>query len=303
MDRPISSYSYAQAGVRLALRKCRRGIYSLFGRNPYVGGSHAPSTGEEWRAVRALLEARRSVPVLLGEVPAGGLWNTCAGKYVFLKGLDPFYVRIAAEEQAINVYGLTARDKIVVDCGANVGLFTKYALQSGAERVIAFEPSPGNAACFRYNLADEFRAGRITLIEKGLLDREGEVRFFTPKADPFAHAVAEDGTGDSSIPVTTLDRALEEIGVKHVDFIKMDIEGSELRAIEGARNILQGIRPRISIGTEHTADYFANTAQVIDRMVSLGYDYLCTQSLPHYSPSLRKTMLTPHCVLFNPRGA
>ena len=269
------SPSYARVGARLAYRRLRRSLYSLAGRNPYASGRHAPSVAEEWETVAALLQSQLSEPALLGEAEPGCLWNTCVGKYMFPRGLDPFYVKISTEEQAVNIYGISNHDRTVVDCGANVGLFTKHALSLGAECVIAFEPSPFNAACFRHNLADELRTGRVLLIEKGLYDHEGEVRFFTPTKDPFAHQVADDG--DMSIQVTTLDRALEELGLDHVDFIKMDVEGSELRAIEGARGILKRLRPRLAIATEHTHDYFDNASRVIDLLVSLGYDYLCTQ--------------------------
>jgi FkbM family methyltransferase len=288
-----------RAAARLIFRKARRGLYSAQGRNPLVGPGHAPSAAEEWDTVRALLASQRVVPTLIREVEVGNIWNTCAGEYAFMRGLDPFYVRIAAEEQAVNIYGLTGKEKVVVDCGGNVGLFTRFALDMGATRVIAFEPSPGNAACFRYNLSKEIASGQVVLIEKGLLDHVGTVGFFTPTKDPFAHAVSDGG--DTTIEVTTLDAALEELGIKSVDFVKIDIEGSESRAIDGAASILRNMRPPVAIATEHTDDYYQNSAEVIRKMTACNYDYVCTQSLPYKSATASTMMMTPFCTLFSPR--
>lgn len=293
----ISLYPYA--GARLLHRRLRRIFYSLRGLNPYAAGIHEPTAGEEWKTVCDLLACQSNKPALAGELEAGNLWNTAQGQFMFPRGLDPLFVRLVAEEISLNIYDLTGREKVLVDCGANVGLFTAYALKAGATRVIAFEPSPANAACFRHNLAREIADGRVVLIEKGLLDRDGRVGFFTPARDPLAHAVVEGG--ETSIEVTTLDAALAGLGMKEIDFVKIDIEGSELRALEGAQNVLRNIRPRIAVATEHTDDYFDNASKVIDLIAACDYEYVCTQSLPFKSPTRGKTLITPFCTVFTPR--
>lgn len=298
LNAPPSMRIKTAAGFRLFLRKSRRAAYSLTGRNPLVGPAHVPSSSEEWKAIEALMLAQQVPPVLKRKVAIGSVWSTCVGDFAFLDNLDPFYIRLAAEEQALNIYAYSSADKLVVDCGANVGLFTKHALEAGADHVIAFEPSPGNAECFCFNLEQELKAGKITLIRKGLFDKTGEVRFFTPEKDPFAHQVSDEG--DTSIPVTTLDAALKELGVERVDFVKMDIEGSELQAISGATDVLTRMRPRIAIATEHTEDYYANSERVIRKMETFGYGYTCTQSLPTRSLKYQKDLITPHCTLFTP---
>ena len=49
------------------------------------------------------------------------------------------------------------------------------------------------------------------------------------------------------VSLSTIDELLEEQGVHGVDFIKMDIEGSELNALHGARMTLRKYRPPILI--------------------------------------------------------
>ncbi|MBI3695811.1 MAG: FkbM family methyltransferase, partial [Acidobacteria bacterium] len=56
------------------------------------------------------------------------------------------------------------------------------------------------------------------------------------------------------LPVVTLDEIVEELHLDRVDFIKMDIEGSERRALEGARQTLARFRPRMAISSYHLHD-------------------------------------------------
>ena len=57
---------------------------------------------------------------------------------------------------------------IVVDCGAHVGVFTRFALRQGASRVIVIEPDPMNVACIRENLASEIDAGQVDVVPTGV---------------------------------------------------------------------------------------------------------------------------------------
>ena len=53
------------------------------------------------------------------------------------------------------------------------------------------------------------------------------------------------------LPVTTIDSLVEELRLGRVDFIKMDIEGAEQRALVGARTTLTTWRPRLAIAVEN----------------------------------------------------
>ena len=54
---------------------------------------------------------------------------------------------------------------VVIDVGADLGTFTRIALQRGARLVIAVEPDPVNAACFLRAFAKEIADGRVRLVE------------------------------------------------------------------------------------------------------------------------------------------
>ena len=62
-------------------------------------------------------------------------------------------------------------------------------------------------------------------------------------------AVAEGG----AIETTTLDELVERNGLRRVNFLKLDVEGSELAVLRGATQTLREHRPRLAIAVYHDA--------------------------------------------------
>ena len=145
----------------------------------------------------------------------------------------------------------------VIDCGAHVGVFTKYALRRGAGRVIAIEPDPTNLACLEANLPEEIAAGKVHVVKVGVWKEQGHLTLShsdeNPAGSSFVHKLAQ-GSDVEGIPVLPLDEIVEELKLDRVDFIKMDIEGSEREALQGARSTLTRFKPRMAICTYHIGD-------------------------------------------------
>lgn len=258
---------------------------------------------QETDAVRGLREAMaHPVEQLESDGEGRTLWRTAGGEVWAPKGAGIDYVAQVSLEMRANVYDLSflktaKRPAILLDCGANIGFFSRYAMEAGASQVVAFEPSPGNADCLRRNT--EAWAGRVTILEQGVWNREETLSFSTRNThNPGGHHITE-GEGDLKIPVTTIDLAVERLRLPHVDYIKMDVEGAEARAIEGAAQTIRRFKPIMSIATEHTADLFQNTLDVIAAVqrIEPSYQYLCTEAHPYTSPS-RGLILTPFSLLF-----
>lgn len=145
---------------------------------------------------------------------------------------------------------------VMLDCGAFIGDSALEALALGAKLVISIEPSPRNLACLRRNLQEHTAAGRVIVVEKGVWDRDD---YFTLVEHP-THAVqdhileAHDSSPEGQglrVPLTTIDKLVEELKLERVDFIKMDIEGAEQRAIVGAKNTMAKYKPRLAIAAYH----------------------------------------------------
>ena len=131
--------------------------------------------------------------------------------------------------------------------GAHVGL---VSLQVAARRVgvgvavHAFEPSSINAARFRRNV--ELNAIQdVTLNQVAVGDREGEAELAWDAAgtDYAGSRLTEsgrfsDGSGVERVRTILLDRYAEERAIERVDVLKLDVEGSETSAIDGASSLL-----------------------------------------------------------------
>jgi len=152
----------------------------------------------------------------------------------------------------------SARANIVLDCGANVGVFIRTSLRAGAEKIIAIEPAPDNIECLRRKFPAGDRLGRVVLVPKGVWDKEDFLDLLVDPdnqpADSFiihrpgAKAVAR-------VPLTTIDHLAAELQLPRVDYIKMDIEGAEVRALAGAKQTLARFHPRMALCTYHVDDH------------------------------------------------
>jgi FkbM family methyltransferase len=149
---------------------------------------------------------------------------------------------------------------IVVDGGANVGVFVMDALQRGAKKVLAFEPSPENLECLRRNFPEEIADGRVVLIPKGLWDKTTVVRFAVSPDDQSVNKIIGEGEEIPpgarvfEIPVTSIDECKQELGLSQIHYIKLDIEGAERHALDGAAATLSRDKPRLAICMYHLED-------------------------------------------------
>ena len=144
---------------------------------------------------------------------------------------------------------------VVVDVGGHVGVFTHFALKRGAAKVIAFEPQPTNAACFKRNLKNEIDSGRVILIEKGLWSSGGVLKLYTGgKNSGMASMVLKDSESYVEVPVVTLDQIVDELKLERVDYIKMDIEGAEREALAGSVKTMKNYRPVVMLDFYHRPD-------------------------------------------------
>lgn len=67
--------------------------------------------------------------------------------------------------------------------------------------------------------------------------------------------------------------ALDEIlSGQHIDFIKLDVEGSEISALRGAENIIKNSRPILTVSLYHRAeDIWEIPAQILDLCVNYSF--------------------------------
>jgi len=125
-------------------------------------------------------------------------------------------------------------------------------------------------------------ASRIEIFDAGLADAD------RPR-DP-AHAV-EDAVNpgarlEEGLPTRTLDSLVRSNEIPRIDFVKMDIEGSELSALQGGENALRRWKPGLAISLYHRWDDFFAIPLWLSAM-NFGYRFF----LDHYSIHHEETVL------------
>jgi FkbM family methyltransferase len=167
------------------------------------------------------------------------------------------------------------RGDVVLDCGANIGTFTRRALMMGAATVVAIEPAPNNVESLRRNFQQEIRDGKVIVYEKGVWDKDDFlVLSINDKTSAMDSFVIHEGARGVKVPLTTIDKLVHELGLPRVDFIKMDIEGAERRALDGGSQTIAQFRPRLEISVNHLPDDPEVVPQVVSRRQHYEVEYL-----------------------------
>jgi FkbM family methyltransferase len=181
------------------------------------------------------------------------LWRTPAGDY-WIPSASGDAVIYDLGEQKRDIYGTRVRPgDVVLDAGANVGVFTRKALWAGAAKVIAIEPGPENLECLRRNFASEIADGRVIVYPKGVWDKDDVLKLSVDPTDSARDTFVRPIPNAQfiEVPLTTIDKMVAELGLPKVDFIKMDIEGAERNAVVGARDTITRFRPRMALCIYH----------------------------------------------------
>jgi FkbM family methyltransferase len=136
---------------------------------------------------------------------------------------------------------LLAPGMTVVDVGANIGLYSAVAAKhvGPAGRVISIEPAPENCRILESTLRlNDFR--QVTVVRKAVTDESGEGSLYLCEDNKGDHRIFSLDRQRKRLPieVSTLDAILRDCAVSKVDVLKVDIQGSEARALKGMTQTL-----------------------------------------------------------------
>jgi FkbM family methyltransferase len=201
----------------------------------------------------------------------------------------------------------------VIDVGANVGYHTlAMASAVGSSGTVhAFEANPDvmrllRATMFVNRLSSWVGTGRVNLYEKAVLDKPGIVVLASAPGHFGSGHVFTDGRSYEpaystrvEVPATTLDSAITD-RVGKVDFIHMDIEGSEPLALRGGLALIER-SPGIKIIIEWSVGMLrarGDVGEFVAWLVQLGFRFWLIKAeggLTSIDPSSLPTL--PHCDL------
>lgn len=173
------------------------------------------------------------------------------------------------------------KNEIFLDCGAYTGdtilQYNKFTAGK-YKKIYAFEPNKEFIEDLRNNL--KILDG-VEIIEKGTWNRETVLKL---KSDKEISHITDSDDGNC-IKVTTIDKAVKE--EDKITFIKMDIEGSELRSLQGAIKTIKRDMPKMAICCYHKKDDIIELFRFMKENCNIQYKIY----LRHHSNSSCETIL------------
>lgn len=145
-------------------------------------------------------------------------------------------------------------EMIILDIGANIGYYSVLfadIVEEGTGHVYSFEPTPSTFKTLQDNIyINRFSDTTITLHKVALYKENTEMEFqiYDPKLYSGLNTLGNRDiilNGERLIPEVqkvkciTLDSYAKEKSLKKVDFVKLDVEGSELHVLQGGVKLLQ----------------------------------------------------------------
>jgi len=178
---------------------------------------------------------------------------------------------------------------VVIDAGGCWGDTTlQFACEAGAKgHVYAFEFAPNNLEVMRKNIGlNPHLAPLITVVENPVGAQSGGKMFYLENGP--ASRVASTKVDERYIEcaIVSIDQFATDKKLEKVDFIKMDIEGSELDALKGAEQTIRKFKPKLAICIYHKPDDYITIPKYLSEL-QLGYRFY----IAHHTIFLGETVL------------
>lgn len=168
---------------------------------------------------------------------------------------------------------------VVLDIGANIGVYTTQIARAFPDvQLISFEPVPETFSYLKNNV-EQLGIQNATLHQVAVSNFEGTVQMEVPSyasggKNFYQSRISNNDTmGGGGIPVRAakLDTLVADVS-KPISFIKIDVEGHELSAIEGAQETLRKHHPAILIEvSENPDDANSSAGKLFALFTALGY--------------------------------
>jgi FkbM family methyltransferase len=217
-----------------------------------------------WREVlpsaaagREVTEIRLRNGTILRAPPEVGLWSHFS---------DTWYHRSYTKYCAI------PRDSVVVDIGANVGVFSLFAARF-ARVVYALEPASSN---FERLVKNTSRVASIVPLNCACAAHDGRANLDV-SGSPVAFSLKTSSTASTqeTIDVISLATLFERSKIERCDFLKLDCEGAEFEIIWESDPALLKRIPRIVMEYhDHLSSQYSHV-EMLEKLKSLGYRATC----------------------------
>jgi FkbM family methyltransferase len=152
------------------------------------------------------------------------------------------------DEDLVCLFANTKAGWFVFDIGANIGAWSLLLSQKvgACGRVVACEPSRRSYDALVRNIAVN-HLSNVQTLEVALSDSPGSIRLYHD-IDATRNSLGptrNERTEFETVRCITLDAAVRELQISHVDFLKVDVEGAEPLVLRGANQTIEKFKPAI----------------------------------------------------------
>ncbi|HXH50641.1 MAG TPA: FkbM family methyltransferase [Terriglobia bacterium] len=163
----------------------------------------------------------------------------------------------------------------VLDVGSNLGYYVLLAARAvgPSGRVLGFEPAKDVYAILERNVARSGLAN-IQVLPWAISDRSKAIEFYGSEIPSWGSLIRERNllqAEPTTVPAKKLDDLLDEFPGFRPTVLRMDVEGAELMALQGARRLLQDYKPRIFVEIHPFAFEWNQAHQTIVQLRDMGY--------------------------------
>ena len=165
-------------------------------------------------------------------------------EHIYKAGNDcPYYYEGPYEYAEITLQ----EGDVVIDAGANIGMFSALASYKGAS-VFSFEPVPQNQQLL--SLTKSLNKN-IRICPYALSDKTGKMNLSMEEEGNIGSFSETKSTNSFEVNAITLDEFVSQNELDKISFIKADIEGAERKMLTGATEVLKKFAPKLAICTYH----------------------------------------------------
>jgi FkbM family methyltransferase len=149
------------------------------------------------------------------------------------------------------------RQDVVVDCGAGEGLFSLFAVKR-CRKVYAIEPLPRFVQAMKLTFS---AFCNVEIVQCALSDHEG-IAHLHPSG--ISSSLSTHSFEDITVKIDTVDNLFFKKGIR-VNFMKADLEGSEMEMLQGAYRTLKTYSPKIAITTYHKREHARKISDFLEK--------------------------------------
>lgn len=190
-------------------------------------------------------------------------------KSLTLDIVDEVFIR---EVYNLNLLKIKKGD-VVVDIGANTGIFSMYAAIKGASNIYSIEPLRENIKLIKKN----FAINNLTLpicINIAISNKNGQSKLYLSDYDSHNLLFNKNNLQEfhkyRMVRSLKFERLLEEFGIKKIDFLKIDCEGSEGFIFDSLNKKVWKNINKVSI-EYHNGVSVLSDGEIIKKLINLGF--------------------------------